>query len=146
MKFSNLFTFSLLLILLLLELSSCSENLIESVPVNDYLPNIEAQSSLKYEGDSTNLVTINLSMDRPSTETVFLGYNTVDNTATSDLDFIHQTGTIYFYPGETKKSFSFSILGDIIPEQNERVEILFFAASNAQIITPQIFLTIIDDD
>lgn len=112
----------------------------------DHLPNITARSFFKHEGDTINLVKVRIAMDQPSAELVYLGYNTIDNTARSDVDFIHQTGTIYFYPGETEKSFYFPIIGDHITEENERIEILFFSASNASIQNPQIYLTIIDDD
>ena len=55
----------------------------------------------------------------PSQETVTVNYQTADGTAKAGSDYILQSGTVTFAPGETTKSVSVAFVGDTVAELNE---------------------------
>ncbi|NJM48687.1 MAG: DUF4347 domain-containing protein, partial [Alkalinema sp. RU_4_3] len=71
------------------------------------------------EGDGTNNVSFTVTLDRPYTEIVTIGYTTVDGTATSNRDYQPITGTVSFAVGETTKNILIPVLGDTDPEEDE---------------------------
>lgn len=77
------------------------------------------------EGNANNNVTITVNFDRPSGQTVSLGYGTsagpitCGNPATAGVDYQTTSGTLNFNPGDMSKTFTVTIIGDITPEPNE---------------------------
>jgi hypothetical protein len=71
----------------------------------------------------TTPLTFTVSMSTPYDQAVSVNYTTVDGTATvADGDYAGATGTLTFAPGETTKTITVNVLGDIVPESDE----LFF--------------------
>ncbi|HUR78622.1 MAG TPA: Calx-beta domain-containing protein, partial [Acidimicrobiales bacterium] len=92
-------------------------------------------------GNSPVTVTFTLGDDNASAVTVT--YTTVEGTATKDVDYVHQTGTVNFAAHETSKQVVFNAKGDSIDENNEvftvRVESVngdgFSGAGNSGTVT-----------
>ena len=137
---------SLLLSVAFLLFSGCSDVSSIEVRRDGEIPSITADAAIVYEGDSIHLVEVVMQMDQAVNEVASIEYNTVDNSARSGTDFVQQTGKVLFYPGETRKSFQFPVIGDLVPEPEEQVEILFFSPFNALNKTPSIYIRILDDD
>ncbi len=75
-------------------------------------------------GVQTATVTVNLS--GPSGKPVAINYATADGTATSggaNSDYIGASGQLNFAPGETSKTFTFQVAGDLANEANETVQV-----------------------
>jgi hypothetical protein len=106
------------------------------------------------EGDSgitTTPLTVKLSA--PSTETVTVTYK-VEGTglsplATANVDFVAETATLVFAPGQTTATLPLKIYGDTIYEDNEYLRVVLTGATGAILSldgnTSQ-FLTIRNDD
>jgi hypothetical protein len=84
-------------------------------------------------GDMTDLTfTVNLSTR--SAQQVMVTYTTEDNTAKADEnDYMSKTAILTFEPGETTKSFSIKVIGDIIPERDENFRVNLSNPVNADI-------------
>jgi hypothetical protein len=77
------------------------------------------------EGNASGTVTITVNFDRPSGQTVSLGYGTsagpitCGNPATAGVDYQVTSGTLTFNPGDMSKTFAVTINGDTTAEPNE---------------------------
>ena len=80
--------------------------------------------------DALNFV---VSLDRPSTLTVTVGYATSNGTATAGADYTATSGTLTFNPGDVAKSVSVPVLDDAIDDGNETIMLTLSNASNARI-------------
>ena len=82
--------------------------------------------------------------------TVSVNYGTSDGSATAGADYVAQTGTLTFGPGETNKSFSITILQDTLVEGNETVNLALSLPGGNTLATlgaqATATLTIVDDD
>ena len=82
--------------------------------------------------------------------TVSVNYGTSDGSATAGADYVAQTGTLVFGPGETNKSFSITILQDTLVEGNETVNLALSLPGGNTLATlgaqATATLTISDDD
>jgi hypothetical protein len=80
---------------------------------------IEDRSAL--EGDKgVTILSMTVTLSRPSSHTVTANYQTVDGTAlVSNRDYVRTSGTLTFRPGETSKTIAVSINGDRKRESNE---------------------------
>jgi hypothetical protein len=77
-----------------------------------------------------------------------MSYRTVDGTATTgDSDYVAQTGTLTFNPGETSKTITIEVKGDTKKESNETFYLdLFGNSSNALLTKNRGLGTIWNDD
>jgi len=77
------------------------------------------------EGNVSGTVTITVNFDRPSGQTVSLGYGTSAGpitcgvAATAGVDYQTTSGTLNYNPGEMSKTFTVTINGDATAEPNE---------------------------
>ncbi|MBD2336607.1 DUF4347 domain-containing protein [Calothrix sp. FACHB-156] len=78
---------------------------------------LESSTITVNEGNGTATVTV--LRQQGSEGTVTVDYQTVDGSATPDTDYIRQTGTLIFAPGETRKSIVIPILNDNLTEPSE---------------------------
>ncbi len=78
--------------------------------------------------------------------TVVVTYTTATDTAVSNLDFIAQTGSLTFNPGETTQTIAITISGDNIIENDETFFVNLTDIYNAPISDNQGVGTIINDD
>jgi Calx-beta domain len=77
-----------------------------------------------------------------------MSYRTVDGTAkTSDGDYIANTGTLTFAPGETTKTITIKVVGDRRNEGNEVFYLDLFGNSSNSLFTKNRGVgTILNDD
>ncbi|MDZ7959418.1 MAG: LamG-like jellyroll fold domain-containing protein [Aulosira sp. DedQUE10] len=78
---------------------------------------LESSTIIVNEADGTATATV--LRQQGSEGTVTVDYQTVDGSATPGTDYIRQTGTLTFAPGETRKSILIPILDDNLAEPNE---------------------------
>ncbi len=99
------------------------------------------------EGDTgtTNAV-FTVSLSRPYSSTVRVGYNTSGNTATANVDYTATAGTLVFTQGVTSLQISVPIRGDTLLEGFENFRMLLLSASNAVLQTTAGWCTIMDND
>ncbi len=99
------------------------------------------------EGDSGQLLaTFTVTLSGVSGQTVTVDFATADNNAQASSDYTASTGTLTFAPGETTKSITVPILGDVLDEADESLFVNLSNASNAVIADGQAIGTITDND
>jgi hypothetical protein len=100
------------------------------------------------EGDAgtTELIcTVVLSTSSPVTVTV--DYATADDTATTaDNDYVPASGTVTFTPGETSRTITLLVRGDLAVEHDEYFSVNLSNPTNAQLIDTWATATIQSDD
>lgn len=108
------------------------------------LPNISfIETSFNEEvGDAS----IDVSLNKSSTESITVEYATAAGSAMSGTDFTAASGTITFAPGETSKTIIVAITNDGLDENNENFVINFSNPTNANLPNNQGSYTILDDD
>ena len=99
------------------------------------------------EGDSgvTNAA-FTVVLSPPAAKTVLVNYATVGGTASVGTDYRSTNGTLVFLPGETNKTVSVPVLGDIIWEFDETFLVNLSNPSNAVLGRSQAVGTIANDD
>lgn len=99
------------------------------------------------EGDAGQiLATFTVTLSGVSGQTVTVDFATADNNAVAASDYTASTGTLTFAPGETTKSITVPILGDVLDETDESFFVNFSNATNASLLDGQAIGTITDDD
>ena len=93
---------------------------------------------------STNAI-FTITLSPAATSTVTVDYGTVGGTATSGTDFTATTGTLTFDPGQTTKTVTVAVTGDMIDEPDEEFA-LMIGATGAAIADGWGLGTIVDDD
>jgi subtilisin family serine protease/disulfide oxidoreductase YuzD/DNA-binding cell septation regulator SpoVG/subtilisin-like proprotein convertase family protein len=77
---------------------------------------------------------------------VSVDYSTGNATATGATDFVTQTGTLTFAPGETEKTVEVSVVGDRLDESDETFYLNLTNAVGAAIADNRGVATVTDDD
>lgn len=95
-------------------------------------------------GTSNATFSVNLSV--ASAETVTVQYATADGAANAGSDYQAGSGRLTFAPGETHKTVSVAVNGDLLDENNESFSVNLSAATNARIGNGQGAGSIVDDD
>src|SRR5262249_48287502 len=93
---------------------------------DDSVPTVGINSPSVPEGDTgqTNAVST-ASVQTPSCKAVAVNYQTVDGTATAGgADYITRRGTLTFAPGETTKTVTVIVRGDLTHEGNETFSVV----------------------
>jgi hypothetical protein len=109
-------------------------------------PVIVAFNTSTSEGDKSATIYVPVTLSGPMSQSVSVDYATADGTATAGSDYQAATGSVTFAPGETSKSIPITVSGDSQPEQNEQFIIVFSNVSGAALSTPQVTVTLINDD
>ena len=115
---------------------------------DDDLPNLNINDASIMEGNSgSQQMVFEVTLSRPSDETVTVHYETVDDTAVAPDDYLATSGVLTFNPGQTYKEISVTILGDLIDEgESEQFFVQLFDPINANLVKALGVGTIIDDD
>jgi Ca2+-binding RTX toxin-like protein len=115
---------------------------------DDTTPVLSVQPVATIEGNSgTRLATFTLRLDRPSGKTVSVKYQTVNGTATAGTDYTAKALTIVsFTPGQTTKTVTVTIRGDLVKEPNETYTLQLSAPVNVTLAATQVTGTITNDD
>ncbi len=79
-------------------------------------------------------------------DTVTVDYQTNDGTATAPGDYEAQSGTLSFAPGESSKTITVPVKGDLLSEGDEAFTVDLSNAQNAALIKDRGTGTILDDD
>src|SRR5439155_1193797 len=99
------------------------------------------------EGDSgTSSFDFTVSLTNPSDQTVSVDYATNDGTAAAGSDYASATGAVTFAPGETSKTVSVAVNGDVTNESDETFTVDLSNPANATIADGQGVGTITNDD
>jgi thermitase len=120
-----------------------------TVPVASFKP---GQVTRVVEGDyGYTFLTITVVLDRPPDpgKTAVVAYETrPGGSAFENVDFVAQRGLLTFSGHQTEQSFRLRIIGDRIPEPDEQfaVRLVQARSRDVEIGTPQINITIVDDD
>ncbi|MBE9235079.1 hypothetical protein IQ227_03230 [Anabaena aphanizomenioides LEGE 00250] len=114
---------------------------------NETQPTISINDVTLTEGNSgTKTANFAVTLSHPSTQTITVAYQTSDISATAGTDYIAQTGTITFNPGETSKTASIVVNGDIAVEANDTFKVTLSTPVNATIADAEGIGTINNDD
>lgn len=98
------------------------------------------------EGDgSTRVVNLSVTLSKPSSQTVTVGYRAVTGTA-SAADFRNIVGIATFNPGQVYKNVSVRVVGELLDESDETFVMRLTNATNAQLWNTDGVVTIVDDD
>jgi hypothetical protein len=108
---------------------------------------ITAKVSAKEGNTGTTSFKFIVTLSAPSEKEVRVNFATANGTATTaDNDYVAQSGSLTFAPGQTSKTISIAVKGD---KKNEATETFFLnlsSATNATILSAQGIGEILDDD
>ena len=111
---------------------------------NDPTPSLVINDVTVNESAGTATFTVTLSA--ASGQTVTVGYNTSNGTATAGSDYTSATGTLTFIPGQTTQTITVPINNDTTDEPNETFYVNLISPTNATISDALGVGTIVDDD
>lgn len=115
---------------------------------DDGAPSLSINDISVTEGNAgtTNAV-FTVTLSAVSGQTVTVEFATGDGTASAPADYTAQTGTVTFAPGETTKTVSVSVNGDLLDEADETFSVtLSNPTSGVSLLKPLGTGTITDDD
>ena len=91
--------------------------------------------------------TFEVTLDRPAEEIVTVAYQTTNGTAKAgDDDFISETGTVTFQPGDIAEEVAIGIVGDTMDEDDEVFGVQLSSPTGAALLDAAGQGTIVDDD
>jgi Calx-beta domain len=94
---------------------------------------------------TTNAV-FTVSLSSPSSHIIAVNFSTADSTAVAGSDYVTNSGTLIFNPGEITKTITVLINGDSLTEGDETFFVNLSNPMNATIADGQGQITIIDND
>ena len=114
---------------------------------NDSQPQISINDVILTEGNSgTKTANFAVTLSSPSNQTITVAYQTSNVSAVAGTDYITQTGTITFNPGEISKTVGVIVNGDTSVENNETFKVNLSTPVNATIADGEGIATINNDD
>jgi hypothetical protein len=116
---------------------------------NDDLPTVAIGSASVNEGGKgiTTSATLTLTLSQASTAPVTVVVSRTGGTATSGTDFVaFSPATVTFAAGETSRTVTVQVIGDVLNEANETVVLGLSAVIGAVLGNATATLTIVNDD
>lgn len=114
---------------------------------NDAAPSLSIDSISLTEGESgTQNATFTVTLSGASAQTVTVNFATADGTATAGVDYNATSGTLTFAPGETSKTITVQVIGDVFAEANETFFVNLTNPTAATIGTGQGTATLVNND
>lgn len=111
------------------------------------VPKIVITDATVKEGDGgTRDLAFTVTLSEATTNPVTVTYGTADGRAIAGQDYVAQTGTLIFAPGETSKVINVKVIGDTVIERNETLTINLTAATGGKIADRSATGTIVNDD
>ena len=117
--------------------------------INDDEPYVAAfTGGTVTEGNSGTVpLTFTVTLSGPSDAPVTVNYKTADYIAMSATDYVAGTGTITFAPGQTTRTFTVAVKGDLVPENEESFQAILTGGTNVSIFNANVaYGTIKDTD
>ena len=108
-------------------------------------PMVSAEAASAVEGNASILV-VEISLSPPSRQLVHVDYITEDGTASAGADYQRAKGRLTFKPGETRNTINIQIVGDDLAEGDESFLLRLHVDGDVRLSTPEVSLTIVDDD
>src|SRR5918995_1717659 len=110
-------------------------------------PSLSVSDPSVTEGDSgTKNAAFVVSLSSASTDTVTVAYGTADNSAAEPADYTRGGGMLTFAPGETAKTVTVPVTGDLIDEHHETLFLNLANPTNAGLAELRGVGTILDND
>jgi hypothetical protein len=110
-------------------------------------PSLSVSDPSVTEGDSgTKNASFVVSLSSASTDTVTVAYGTADNSAAQPADYAREGGMLTFAPGETAKTVTVPVSGDLIDEHHETLFLNLANPTNAGLAELRGVGTILDND
>jgi formylglycine-generating enzyme required for sulfatase activity len=119
--------------------ASGSANVSVSAPIKSPL---EGAAS----GPLAAAVAFTISLDRPSSQPVFVFFATANGTATAGSDYVARSGLLVFEPGVVQQTVHVSLINDGVKESQETFSLKLSKPINAKLALDTAVVTIIDDD
>lgn len=99
---------------------------------NEQQPSLTIADVTVDEGNAgTTEAIFDIILSVPSSREVTVNFATADVTAAAGLDYVSNSGSLRFAPGETRKTVSVTVLGDIIVEGQEAFTVTLSGAEGA---------------
>ena len=110
-------------------------------------PSVSVGDASVTEGNAgTTPLSFPVTLSAASTQPVSVTYATADGTATAPSDYAAASGTVTFGPGETSKTISVGVVGDVAIEQDEALTVTISGAVGATVATGTATGRITNDD
>lgn len=108
-------------------------------------PALRVADLIKVEGDTTGSLTFVVTLSPAAETSVTVDYTTEAGTATDPSDYLAQSGSLQFAPGETVKTVTIILSGDEVEEANESFD-LVLSNTTVELAKARATATLIDDD
>jgi outer membrane autotransporter protein len=114
---------------------------------DDPLPSLSINDVTVVEGNAGTVNAVfTASLSAASGQTVTVNFATADGTATQPADYTNTSGTLTFTAGQTTRTITVPVIGELVPEANETFFANLSGATNATITDNQGLGTISNDD
>ena len=98
---------------------------------NDDVPSIAIANVSVAEGNVGNTANVTVTLSAASTQDISVNYTTADGTASNGSDYSATVGSLLFVAGETSKTISIPVLGDVNIESDENFTVALATPTNA---------------
>ena len=102
---------------------------------DDDLPELSIRSSSLTEGAAGGEMRFVVTLDRASSQTVTVRYDTADVTAAAGADYTRASATLTFDPGQLTRTIVVAVTDDALDEPDEELMVTLSAAMHAKIET-----------
>jgi Tol biopolymer transport system component len=114
---------------------------------NDPMPSLSVNDATVTEGNTGTIRAVfTVKLSAVSGQTVYVPYLAVPETASSPEDFRETSGTLIFNPGQTTKTVSVPVVGDLTFEGQETFVFMAYDAAGATIADGEGAGTILDNE
>lgn len=114
---------------------------------DDTPPSLRVNDVTVTEGNSGPVTAVfTVTLTPAGTQAVTVNWATSNGSAIAGYDYTYASGTLSFAPGETSKTVSVNVTGDVLDENNELLYLNLSGAVNATISDSWGYGTIADDD
>ncbi len=115
--------------------------------IDNDVPVINFDVAVKSVSELTTSASYKVLLSVASTQSITVNFALSGGTATRGTDFNLTNGTLTFAPGETSKSITFSIVNDLLDENDETIQLALSAPTNATLgASSSTTYTILDND
>ncbi|TAN51182.1 MAG: hypothetical protein EPN21_07225, partial [Methylococcaceae bacterium] len=117
------------------------------LPVSSLIPSLSVGNLTIQEGQSgQSIAAMPVTLSAAATQTVTVNFTTRDDSATAATDYVAQTGTLTFAPGETQQTVQILVNGDRVLEPDETVKLILSNPQYAQLGNATGTLTLQNDE